>query len=258
MVHDLDERKRARMENGQAEAKYTPKWVPTANERNFTVALEVLEKGAGEGRFCVVSGDAGRGKTRTTHRYASHNNCVHLLMRSTWKTSELGLLQALCRELGVLRPPARKDAAFIEVADRLIADQRPVFLDEMEKLPQHLNLVRELSEITACPFILIGEPEIETVMQRNKRVWSRTFQRVKFDPVSGSDIILYGKETSGLEIAPEAAGVINKAPGGGDWRVVKRTIIDLVEIANMNRTRTVNRDMAKTAIKMGLNGSSGR
>src|SRR5574343_135902 len=103
--------------NGQV--FFTPKWIGTRNENNFLDALDVLEKGAGEGRFCVVSGDAGRGKTRTTHRYAAKNGCVHLLMRSTWKTSELGLLQALCAELGMTKPPYRKDGAFMEAAERL-------------------------------------------------------------------------------------------------------------------------------------------
>lgn len=234
---------------------FTPRWIVTRNENNFLDALDVLEKGAGEGRFCVVSGDAGRGKTRTTQRYAAKNGCVHMLVRSTWRTSELGLLQALCTELGTTKPPSRKDWAFTEAAERLIEDPKPVFLDEMEKLPQHLNLVRELSEITACPFVLIGEPELVSVMTRNKRVWSRTFQMVRFEPVETTEIITYGKETCGLEILPDAATLINRSPGGGDWRVIKRTMLNLVHVANHNGTVQVTKDMAKTALKMGLTSS---
>lgn len=232
------------------------KWVNSRNDRNLSVMMEVLEKGAGEGRFGLVYGEAGRGKTRTTHRYASHNRNIHILMRSTWKTSELGLLQALCRELGVPRPPARKDQAFTEVVDRLIEWPRPVFLDEMEKLPRHLDLVRELAELTRAAFVLIGEDELLPVMQRNKRVWSRVFQKLHFEPVSGSDIMVYGRDACGLEIDPEAAAAIAKAPGGGDWRVVRRTLMDLVEMANIAKTRSVNRDMAVEAMRLGFSAAS--
>lgn len=232
------------------------KWIVSKNERNLCVMMDVLEKGAGEGRFGLVYGEAGRGKTRTTHRYASHNRNIHLLMRSTWKTSELGLLQALCRELGVPNPPARKDPAFTQVVDRLLDSPRVVFLDEMEKLPRHLDLVRELAELTGVSFVLIGENELVSVMQRNKRVWSRTYQMLHFDPVSGSDIVLFAREAAGLEIDPDALAEIKKAPGGGDWRVVRRTMMDLIEMANIAKTRTVNREMAMAAMRMGLSPSS--
>jgi hypothetical protein len=179
---------------------------------------------------------------------------VHLLVRSTWRGSELGLLQALCYELGHAKPPARKEGCFIDICDRLVANPRPIFLDEMEKIPKHLDLVREISEITATPIILIGELELETVMKRNRRVWSRTFQAIHFEPVAASDIINYMRQTAGLELQPDAAVLLNKSPGGEDWRVVRRATFDLIEIANINKTRTVTKDMAKTAVKVGLKG----
>lgn len=239
---------------GWTPAKFEPKWINTPNERNFHVMMDVLEKGEGEGRFGMVYGPAGRGKSRTTLRYSAHNGGVHLLVRSTWRGSELGLLQALCYELGREKPPSRKDACFQEICDRLVASPRPIFLDEMEKIPRHLDLVREISEITAVPVIFIGELELETVMKRNRRVWSRTFQALRFGPVAAADIINYCRETAGLEVTSEAAVLLNKSSGGEDWRIVRRATFDLIEIANANKTRTVTRDMVKTAIKMGLTG----
>lgn len=235
-------------------AKFEPKWIYSPNERNFLVMMDVLEKGAGEGRFGMVYGPAGRGKSRTTLRYAAHNDCVHLLVRSTWRGSELGLLQALCFELGREKPPSRKEPCFIEICDRLIANPRAIFLDEMEKIPKHLDLVREISEITAVPFILVGELELETVMKRNRRVWSRTFQAIQFGPVAAADIINYCRETAGMELSAEAAVILNRSPGGEDWRVIRRATFDLIEIANINKTRTVTKDMVKTAVKVGLKG----
>ena len=54
--------------------------------------------------------------------------------------------------------------------DRLIDERKPVFLDEFEKLPQnYLGIIRELTETTGVPFVLIGEEELLAYMRRDER-----------------------------------------------------------------------------------------
>lgn len=239
-------------------ARFEHKWVPTKNERNLQVALEVAQKGAGEGVLVEIVGNAGRGKTRTIRRYASHHESIYLLCIETWKRSELPMLQALCRELGILKPPGRANDCFLLAAERLIDEPRIVFLDEIDLVPKRINLIRQLSEVVGGIFVLIGEEEtLSHHMTRNERVWSRTFQTLHFEPISVGDIIIYCKESGGIEVTPEAAVIMHQSPGGKDWRVVKRITIDLVEIANAHRTRIISEDMARQAIKLGLK-SDGR
>ncbi len=239
-------------------AKFEHRWVNCRNEENFLALMDMLEQGAGEGRFGLLYGPAGRGKSRTTARWAAHQGSVHLLMLPIWANSELGFLQALCRELGVMRPPRTKNGCFAEAVEKLLAAPGPVFLDEMDMAPKHLNLVRALAELTGAAFVLIGEEELAAIMSQNRRVWSRVFQALKFEPVGARDIITYGRETAELEIEAAAAAELNRSDGGEDWRVIKRTMIDLVGLANSKRTRQVGVEMVKQAVKIGFRGGRRR
>jgi hypothetical protein len=239
---------------GWTPAKFEHKRVACQNQENFLAMMEMLELGAGEGRFGLIYGPAGRGKSRTTAAWAANTGSVHLLMLPIWSTSELGFLQALCRELGVMQAPATKNACFTEAVDRLVGQPKPVFLDEMDMTPRHLNLVRALAELTGAAFMLIGEAELPAVMSQNKRVWSRVFQVLRFEPVGARDIITYGREAAGLEMEVTAAAELNKSEGGEDWRVIKRTMIDLVGLANAKRTRQVTVEMVCQVLKMGFRG----
>jgi len=235
-------------------ARYDRKWIPTRNERNFLVMMDVLSKAEGRGRLGMIVGPFGRGKTWTVRRYAAHNRAAYLLCWHTWQSSELGMLQALCRELGMSEPPHRKDACLYQIVDRLIANPRTVFLDEMDLTPKRLDLVRQIVEVTASSFVLVGENRLAEQMAGNGRTWSRTFQTLIFEPLAMSDIIFYARESAGLEISEDVAAILHAAPGGGDWRNLERLTIELTEICNSNRTRVVSESMAAMAIKMALKG----
>jgi DNA transposition AAA+ family ATPase len=235
--------------------KFEHKRVACQNQDNFLAMMEILELGQDEGRFGLVYGPAGRGKSRTTAAWAANNGSVHLLMLPIWNASELGFLQALCRELGLKAIPLTKNDCFAKAVDLLVAQPRPVFLDEMDLAPRHLNLVRVLAELTGAAFVLIGENELPAIMSQNKRVWSRVFQVMNFEPAAPRDIITYGREAAGLEVEAASAAELNRSPGGEDWRVIKRTMIDVVGLCNAKKTRIVTAEIMRQAIKMGFRGA---
>lgn len=242
--------------DGWTPLKFEHTRVACQNQEDFNEMMTVLEmaKEAREGRFGLIYGTAGRGKSRTTAAWAANNGSVHLLMLPIWATSELGFLQALCRELGLKAIPLTKNDCFAKAMDLLVAQPRPVFLDEMDLCPRHLNLVRVLAELSGATFVLIGENELPALMSQNKRVWSRVFQVLHFEPAAPRDIIVYGRETAGLEVEAAAAAELNRSVGGEDWRVIKRTMIDVVGLGNAAKTRTVTVEIMRTAIKMGFQG----
>ena len=233
-----------------------PTFVKTRNVRNFEVLMRGLELGAGEGRLGLVHGRAGRGKTRTTYEYASANDCIYMRMLTVWRTSELEFLKSLCRELGVPRPPHRKGPCFVEIIDRLLVNPRPIFLDEIEKLSSHfLDVVRDLADLAKVPVILIGEAELPAVMRRNARVWSRTQQQLEFDPISSADIIYYFAESTGnaIKLTPTMLEIIDRSTAG-DFRLVRRALLNLVQIVNSEGSGKVTEQMVKIAVKTGLSG----
>lgn len=227
----------------------------TKNVRNFSVMMDGLALGRGEGRLGMVYGRAGRGKTRTSIWYhANHGKGVFLRMQTIWRTSELEFLRALCRELGILSAPGRKGPAFMSAVDALIAAPKPVFLDEVEKLPRYfLDVIRDLSDLSTAPVILIGEEELVSYMRVNRRVWSRTYQALEFLPISKPDIIAYVREASGLSVDNQVADVFHAA-SGGDFRIVRRGLLALAQIANAKQTDQITVDMAQVAVKTGLKG----
>ena len=226
----------------------------TKNVRNFSVMMDGLALGRGEGRLGMVYGRAGRGKTRTAQWYHAHNGGVFLRMQTIWRTSELEFLRALCRELGILSAPGRKGPAFMAVVDTLIMDPKPIFLDEVEKLPKYfLDVIRDLSDLSTAPIILIGEEELVSYMRVNRRVWSRTYQSLEFLPISKPDIVTYIAASAGLAIDNQVAGVFHDA-SGGDFRIVRRGLLALTQIANAKQTNQITVDMAQVAVKTGLRG----
>jgi len=234
--------------------KFTPTFIRTKNVRNFEVMMDGLSLGAGEGLFGLVYGQAGRGKSRTCEWYHGHHDTIYLRMMKVWAKSDIEFLKAFARELGLKNPPHRRGPCFIEVLDRLVVDPRPVFLDEIEKLPGDiLEICRDITDVTTAPIILVGEEELVSYMSRNRRVWSRTFQKLEFAPLETADVMHYAKETTGLALSPEGGALI-LANSDGDLRLVKRTMINLVQIVNVKGTDAITMEMIKVAIKTGLGG----
>ncbi len=237
-----------------AKMKLKPTFVKTKNVRNFESMMDGLALGEGEGRLAMVYGQAGRGKTRTTQWWAAHHGAVYLRITTIMRGSELEFLQALCRELGDLTPPKRKGACFTAIIDSLMDTPRPVFCDELEKLPAPFaDLVRDISDLSMSPFVLIGEEELVAYMRRNRRVWSRTFQQMEFAPIGAADIIGYAGEAAGLKLSPEQASILHQA-SAGDFRIIKRDLLSLMQIASGKNTDQVTDDMARQAVKSGLQG----
>jgi len=232
----------------------TPTFVNTKNVRNFQVMMDALALGAGEGRLGLVYGRAGRGKTRTAQWYHAHNDCVFLRMATVWRTSELYFLQALCKECGIAAPAGRKGPAFAQVVDELLTRPRPIFLDEIEKLPKFfLDLVRDISDLSTAPVILIGEDELHSYMQQNRRVWSRTYQQLHFQPIEVADAMVYFKEIAGVQLPVDAAKLLHQN-SGGDFRIIRRDTLSIIHYANAKGTDQITVDLVQLATKSGLTG----
>lgn len=218
--------------------------------------MAALSQAKGEGCLGMVYSRAGLGKTRTCQWYAAHNNCVYLRTAVVWDTSYTDFLAALCHELAVMNPPKRKGRLFVEAVDVLMADPRPVFIDEIEKIPRRfLDLVRDMADMSTAPFVLIGEEELVSVMKQNRRVWSRTFQQYQFQPLEPADIIIYTNEATGLRLPSDGSVYLHRA-SNGDFRLVRRDLLTLVQICNARQTRDVTMEMVKMAVSQGLSGKN--
>lgn len=234
--------------------KLKPAFVKTKNVRNFEVMMDALAMNEGEGCFGMVYSRAGRGKTRTSQKYSARHNCVYLRILAIWRTGVLDFLKEFCRALDIPTPPKRKGPAFNAIVDNLLKNQRPVFLDEAEKMPStFLDVVRDIADLARVPVIMIGEEELVSYMERNRRVWSRTFRKLEFKPIEIADIIMYGADATGLKLSIPVASILHGA-SGGDFRIVKRDLLGIAQAAHASQTKDVTEKMAKIVVKAGLTG----
>jgi DNA transposition AAA+ family ATPase len=172
-----------------------------------------------------------------------------------WTSSEMEFLRALARELGVLTPPRTKAAAFTAVLDRLVVRPRIIILDEPEKLPpRFLDLARDLTDLSISPIVFVGEVDLISYLQAERRVWSRVFQVVEFEPIGASDIVFYAAEVAGLRLDKGAAELAAKDTGG-DFREVRRLATTLVPMAKGKGGQNVDREMVRIALKQLLRGN---
>lgn len=233
---------------------FTPTFVNTKNVRNFTVLMDGLDLGVGEGRLGKVTGRAGLGKTRTCQWYAANHDCVYLRVIGPMINSDTQFLESLCRAMGITGIKRRQGDLFYAIVDALTANPKPVFLDELERVkPRMVDLVRDLSDVSTAPFVLVGEQELDTVMKRNRRTWSRTFQAMDFEPVGAADIVFYLKESAGLGLDSALAAMMHQK-SGGDWRLIKSASLSLVQQVNSAGQIDINKQMVKNAFSAGLRG----
>jgi hypothetical protein len=227
-----------------------PVFVNNKNVRNFLDLMAGVDRNPGEGRLACVWGRAGRGKTRTVQWWHSEHQSVYLRIRGDWDTSRVSFAKALARELGFLNPPWSASLCIDAIISRLIEEPVPVFLDEPERLPRAaLGIIRDLTDLTGAPFILVGEEELFDWMARERRVWSRTAEQMEFQPWAAGDVIVYAKEAGGLRLSAQAADVFHRA-SEGDIRNIKMDLGTALRIANSKGggPEGVSPEIAKTAV----------
>ena len=250
------QRPKATMKQDTAIVRFSPTFVQTKNVRNYTVMMDGLlldRSDIGDERLGCVWGRAGRGKTRTVQTWAAANGAVYLATVSVW--SEVDFLAALCRELGVRQIPHRKGKCFSLLIEALMRNPRPIIIDEIERFGQkYLEIVRDIANVSGGVIVLVGEEELPHLMRQNRRVWSRTYRTMEFEPIPASDIITYVHQCTGLGLTRPALEVLHKS-SQGDLRLVRRDTIALTHAYNnLRRTGEVDEETARIAVKESLRG----
>ncbi len=234
-----------------------PIFVKTANVRNFEAMMSGLDLSAGEGRFGLVWGRAGRGKSRTAEYYCANNkNCLYVLMHKVWRTSPSEFFFKLATELGLTSPPRRVGPLYNEICARLEKNRPTVFIDEPDKVPSaYLEIIRDMTQATGAPFVLIGEEALPGMMRKERRVWSRTFGQVEFKPFGVADIVQYMTAAAGIRFAGQEAVDAIYQKSEGDIRIVKVIFFNLVQVLNAKGIAEADRETVEAAIRQAFAGA---
>lgn len=244
---------------------FNPTFVQTTNVMRFLTMMTELSLDKSVGRFAMMSSDAGLGKTWAAENWHCNNPSIYLLMQAVWASSPMGFLEALLKKLGhkINDLPRSQSRAFAMLLDALVEDPRPIFLDEVDLMPKKIiEIIRNLTDLTAAPVILIGEGGLPHLLMENARVWSRVVTQVRFEPLSESDVMLYAKKVAGMALSAEVGRIVHKASdglhGAGNFRLIKNVVLRLVSRGNADGgpdgPAPITPEMAKLAVSDALTG----
>jgi hypothetical protein len=186
-------------------------FVRTSNVQRFEDAIARVEaRSVPERGICVVSGQAGFGKSRAGLWWGLHHNAVMIsvfpLATPAW------LLRDLVRELGESPRRSAEDVRLQAVA-MLAANPRPVLVDEVEHALDRgavaLDALRSIADICEVPLILIGREGTLEKLNRHTQLRRRIGARTLFAPLSAGDIHLMAGELAEAEISAEVLAAIH-------------------------------------------------
>ncbi len=160
----------------------------TQNVRKFLAAVrDIQERPPGVEGMALLYGLPGEGKSTTTAYATNAMNGVFVRALSTWTVT--AMLGALMVELGY-DPMYRKIPMMNSITKELMADPRPIFVDEADYLfrqPVMVDALRDIYDITGAPVILIGMELMARKIRTNGRFARRITQWVEFKGIDLSD-----------------------------------------------------------------------
>jgi len=217
------------------------KFVRTSNVLNFLAGFTALEtRGAVESCFMLVSGKAGLGKTSTVKWWALSPDIDAVYIRATAGITPHWILAEIVRELKQV-PDRRMEYVFSQAIKAVALARRPIIVDEGEHCladPRVLESVRDISDLTEVPVILVGYDKIKSKLSAYEQLSSRISAVVDFKPLNPDDVAKCCAELAEVGIAPDLAVDIHRM-SGGRTRVVLDAIANIERHANRNKLGTV-------------------
>lgn len=133
-------------------------------------------------------GPSGRGKSTAATYAENHTGACHIEVQPLWRAKNL--LAGIAGELGIPKPARTAAAIFEQVAQSLLQEQRPLLIDEADRLMRDdmIEVVRGLHEASGAPIILIGEEELPMKLTRWERVHGRMLDWVAVQPADLADV----------------------------------------------------------------------
>lgn len=217
----------------------------TQNVTRFLSGVTAVEqRGAKEASMLLVVGEAGYGKTATVQWWAIQQDSLYLRAKSTWTPH--WVLTELVRELGFV--PARcTEELFSQCLRALAKNPTPIIIDEVEHTlhdSRVLESIRDLSDLTEVPVILVGMEQIRTKIARYRQISSRIVEVVTFNPASLVDVQTCVKTLSEISINDDLIKAIHEQTQGR-MRLVLNALATIERHAKRNSLKRVSlKDMA--------------
>lgn len=195
---------------------------PLKNVAAFmTLLTRMVERDPDLPGMAVFFGRSGDGKTKSAvfgaQRYrATYVECGQF-------TTARSMLTNILIELGQPKPRGSIEDMKTEAIEYMVANPKPLIVDEAHFVAgkRFVDLLRELSDKSGAPVILIGEEMLPKHLEQFERVHNRVLEWLPALPCDAEDFaILTHSRCPGLKIKPDLAAAILQRTDGNTRRIV--------------------------------------
>lgn len=233
-------------------------FIETGHVTALRAAVEsALEAGIGYPSIVMAYGEAGTGKTVSARKMYVEVGGYYL--RALEGMSQAAFLQDLCFEVTGMRPH-RCAASKREIIKHLEEEPAPIFIDEVDRLHiSRMEDLRDINDLTGSPVIFIGEMGLPQRVHARSRINDRIPEpyRIHFGKVDTKDIMIFAQQAAAINLAPDAAKVVQNATKG-NFRRIHNAILTLENAAKASGVKEVSADMASKILAKSKGGRNGQ
>jgi DNA transposition AAA+ family ATPase len=191
------------------------KFAHTSNVTRFLAGVATVEqRAAREAGWLLVHGEAGFGKTRTVQWWVAQHGAVYL--RAKAAMTPHWLLTELVRELEQA-PGKTSEELFAQALEVLTHYPRPIVIDEADHALHDVRVlesVRDLSDLTEIPVVLVGMERVQSRIARYRQISSRIAAVVEFGAASPEDVRICCDELCEVAVSDDLAAEVARQTSG--------------------------------------------
>ncbi len=193
------------------------------NVAGFMILVKKLqERGPHLPNLGVMYGPSGYGKTYASIYAQNKTRAVRVEVGESW--ARKNFVRAILLECGVADPRG-STADLVAQAIGILGDEpsRPLIVDEADKLVDKglIETVREISEASQVPVLMIGEEALPDKLARVERVHNRVLDWYPAEPCDLQDAKALARIfLPGVEIADDLLETVRLKGGGRARRIV--------------------------------------
>jgi DNA transposition AAA+ family ATPase len=185
-------------------------FVKTQNVKNFIGLVEnLVNKPKNIPKMGLIYGEPGLGKSQTALWLACKYDGIYLrasnLMTGRW------LLEEMVKELDEI-PRFLTSDNFNIVVKKLKQNPQIIFIDEIDYLMNNyksIETLRDIHDETGCPVIFIGMGLVHRKLERNKHLFDRFSEILKFETFGVNDLSQIINQLSETSFTPDAIEYIH-------------------------------------------------
>ncbi|OPY07229.1 MAG: ATPase family associated with various cellular activities (AAA) [Syntrophaceae bacterium PtaB.Bin095] len=214
----------------------------TKNVRRFISAVsELRNRPMGVEGMGLLWGEPGEGKTTIVAYAANTMDGIFLRANACWTVT--AMLGGLITELGGL-PRKRRADMLNDIAERLMDQERVIFVDEADYLfrqKEMLDSLRDIYDLTGTPVILIGMEDIARTIQDSGRFARRITQWIEFKGVDLDDARTLAEAVCEVGVSDDLLAYLHREAKANIGRMVVG-LSRIERLAKTNGLTTVTRD----------------